>query len=229
MAKETIFVIEDEEDILEIVHYNLSKEGYVVCDFSNGEDGLKAVKAKVPDLVLLDLMLPGMDGLEVCRRLKADAETSKVPIIMLTAKREESDVVLGLEMGADDYISKPFSTKVLVARVRAVFRRKRAQNATEQSVLKVRDLVIHPGRNEVLFKSRPVGMLTATEFRVLHFLARKPGWVFTRQQIINAGRGENCMVTDRAVDVQIVGLRKKLGEAGEFIETVRGIGYRFKE
>jgi two-component system phosphate regulon response regulator PhoB len=151
-----------------------------------------------------------------------------MPIIMLTAKREESDVVVGLELGAEDYMSKPFSAKVLLARIRTVLRRKHVVADNEQAILRVHDLTIHPGRNEVLVKNTAVD-LTATEYRILYFMARRPGWVFTRQQIVSAGRGENSIVSDRAVDVQIVGLRKKLGSAGKYIETVRGIGYRFKE
>jgi two-component system phosphate regulon response regulator PhoB len=228
MARETILVVEDEADILELVRYNLVKEGYTVAGAASGEEGLKAVKARRPDLVLLDLMLPGMDGLEVCRTLKADAQTRAIPVVMLTAKGEESDIVAGLELGADDYIVKPFSPRVLVARLRAVLRRRSLIPPDEEAVLRAHDVVIHPGRHEVLVRGKPVD-LTATEFRLLHFLARRPGWVFTRYQIVNAVKGEDAAVTDRAVDVQVVGLRRKLGPAGEFIETVRGVGYRFAE
>jgi two-component system phosphate regulon response regulator PhoB len=173
-------------------------------------------------------MLPGIDGLEVARRLKADPLTRSVPILMLTAKGEEADIVTGLEVGAEDYITKPFSPKVLIARVRAVLRRKGAAPVDDKEVLAVHDLLIHPGRREVLVKGKPVP-LTFTEFGILNFLARRPGWVFTRSQIVDAVRGDEYFVTDRAVDVQIVGLRKKLGSAAKAIETVRGVGYRFKE
>jgi len=229
MTKEKILVIEDEEDILALVHYNLAREGYQVACATSGEEGLRLVEEQ-PDLVLLDLMLPGIDGLEVCRRLRGSELTAGLPIIMMTAKGEESDVVAGLELGADDYETKPFSPKTLLARVRAVLRRraKEGEVVEESDQLVHGELVIHPGRNEVLVAGRPIE-LTFTEFRVLLFLASRPGWVFTRYQIVNAVRGEDYAVTDRAVDVQIVGLRKKLGACGTLIETVRGVGYRFKD
>jgi two-component system, OmpR family, alkaline phosphatase synthesis response regulator PhoP len=228
MAKEHILVIEDEEDIQELVRYNLAKEGYRVALIASGEEGFKAAKASNPDLIVLDLMLPGLDGLEICRLLKADPRTSHTPIVMLTAKGEEADIVTGLELGADDYITKPFSPKVLVARLRAVLRRKAKESVNEASPLKIREIVIHPGRHEVLVKAKPAP-LTFTEFQLLHFLAKRPGWVFTRQQIVDEIKGEDYPVTDRSVDVQVVGLRKKLGACGDYIETVRGVGYRFKE
>lgn len=230
MGKEHILVIEDEEDILAVVHYNLSREGYRVSCAANGEVGLQTARAQLPDLILLDLMLPGMDGLSVCRELKRDATTKGVPVVMLTAKGEEADIVAGLEIGADDYLAKPFSPKVLVARLRAVLRRHERETAPvdQEAPLLLHGLTIHPGRNEVLVDGVPVE-LTYTEFRVLYFLASHPGWVFTRYQIVNAVRGHDYAVTDRAVDVQIVGLRKKLGHCGIRIETVRGVGYRFRE
>ena len=228
MAKEHILVVEDEDDIQELVRYNLAKEGYRVAQAISGEEGFKAAKSSNPDLIVLDLMLPGLDGLEICRLLKADPKTSHTPIVMLTAKGEESDVVTGLELGADDYITKPFSPKVLVARLRAVLRRKAKESVDEASPLKIREIVIHPGRHEVLVKGKIVN-LTFTEFQLLHFLAKRPGWVFTRQQIVDEVKGEDYPVTDRSVDVQVVGLRKKLGACGEYVETVRGVGYRFKE
>ena len=228
MAKEQILVIEDEEDIQELVRYNLSKEGYRVALIASGEEGFKAAKSTHPDLIVLDLMLPGLDGLEICRLLKADPKTNLIPIVMLTAKGEEADIVAGLELGADDYITKPFSPKVLIARLRAVLRRKTRESVDETSPLRIREIVIHPGRHEVLVKGRTVN-LTFTEFQLLHFLAKRPGWVFTRQQIVDEVKGEDYPVTDRSVDVQVVGLRKKLGTCGEYVETVRGVGYRFKE
>ncbi len=228
MPKEHILVIEDEDDIQELVRYNLAKEGYRVAQAISGEEGFKAAKSTSPDLVLLDLMLPGLDGLEICRLLKADPKTSHTPVVMLTAKGEEADVVAGLELGADDYITKPFSPKVLIARLRAVLRRKAKESLDDDSPLKIREIVIHPGRHEVLVKGKSVP-LTFTEFQLLHFLAKRPGWVFTRQQIVDAIKGEDYPVTDRSVDVQVVGLRKKLGACGEYVETVRGVGYRFKE
>ena len=228
MPRQKVLVVDDEEDILELLRFNLSKEGYQVSCVPSGEEALKFARAKVPDLILLDIMLPGIDGLEVCRRLKADGATKGIPIVMLTAKGEEADIVTGLELGADDYMTKPFSRKVLVARVRSVLRRKDALSEDKSSSVALDDLVIHFGRHEVLIKGKPVD-LTFTEFGILSFLARRPGWVFTRSQIVDAVRGDDYFVTDRSVDVQIVGLRKKLGGAADYIETVRGVGYRFKE
>jgi two-component system alkaline phosphatase synthesis response regulator PhoP len=227
MNKERILIVDDEEDILELLRFNLTREGYQVRCVATGEEALKAASEPM-DLILLDLMLPGMNGLEVARYLRADRRTMGVPIVMVTAKGEEADVVAGLELGADDYIAKPFSPRVLLARIRAVLRRKSIPNPKEDDVLRVHDLVIHPGRREVLVSGKPVS-LTFTEFGILSYLARRPGWVFTRTQIVDAIRGEDYAVTDRAVDVQIVGLRRKLGSAGKTIETIRGVGYRFKE
>lgn len=228
-TKKHILVVEDEEDILALLHFNLIKAGYAVECASCGEEGLKKVRQEIPDLILLDLMLPGIDGLEICRRLRDDEITSEVPIIMLTARGEEGDVVRGLELGADDYVTKPFSIKVLLARIQTVLRRRQQlldNDGAEE--LNIGALMIHPGRNLVQIEGQAVD-LTFTEFRVLVALARRPGWVFTRYQIVNAVRGEDYAVTDRAVDVQIAGLRKKLGACGHYIETVRGVGYRFKE
>ncbi len=226
--KKNILVVDDEEDILELLRYHLSREGYDVSTCTGGEAAMKAAARKVPDLVLLDLMLPQMDGLEVCRLLKRDPRTACVPIMMLTAKGEESDVVAGLTLGADDYVTKPFSIKVLIARARALLRRSRELPHDDEAILRVQDLEINPGRHEVLAAGKPVE-LTFSEFRILHFLASRPGWVMTRDRIVDAVRGEDYAVTDRAVDVQIVGLRRKLGARADYIETVRGVGYRFKE
>jgi two-component system alkaline phosphatase synthesis response regulator PhoP len=228
MAKERVLVVDDEEDILELIQYNLSKEGYEVATAASGELALQQARATLPDLVLLDLMLPGVDGLDVCRLLKSDPRTAHIPIIMLTAKTEEADVVTGLELGADDYITKPFSPRVVGARVKAVLRRRSAEPVSEEQTIRVRDLIIHPGRREVLVKGKPVE-LTFTEFGVLHTLARRPGWVFTRSQIVDAVRGDDYPVTDRSVDVQVVSLRKKLGPCAGYLETVRGVGYRLRE
>ena len=228
MAKESILVVEDEDDIRELLRYNLAKEGYQVTGSASGEEALKAVKAARPDLLVLDLMLPGMDGLEVCRSLKQDPLTRNLPIVMLTAKGEEADIVAGLELGADDYVTKPFSLRVLLARLRAVLRRRSTPPPSETAPLAIHEIVIHPGRHEVLVQGRPVD-LTATEFRLLNLLARRPGWVFTRSQIVNKIHGDDYSVTERAVDVQMVSLRKKLGPCGKYLETVRGIGYRFKD
>ncbi len=178
-------------------------------------------------------MLPGVDGLEVCRKLKSDPKTQEIPVVMLTAKGGEADIVAGLELGADDYVTKPFSPRVLTARVKAVLRRDQAEDGDGQATIKISDLVIHPGRHQVLVAERPVD-LTASEFRILLFMARKPGWVFTRQQIVDAAQGDDVyvnerFVTDRSVDVHIVSLRRKLGPCGGYIDTVRGVGYRLKD
>ena len=229
-----MLVVEDEADIRELVSYNLTKAGYQVTSVVTGEEALASVETDPPDLVVLDLMLPGMDGLSVCQRLKKDPHTDSIPIVMLTAKGEESDIVRGLNLGADDYITKPFSPRVMIARVQAVLRRASAalsEGADREQAgrtIAIRNLVIRPRRHEVLVDGEPVD-LTATEFRVLALLAESPGWVFTRKQILDGVHGENYAITERAVDVQIVGLRKKLGRAGTDIETVRGVGYRFKE
>jgi len=227
MARENILVVDDEEDVLELVRYNLHKEGYHVETVSSGEEVIKKARIKLPDLIILDLMLPGIDGLEVCKILKSDSKTRNIPIIMLTAKGEETDIVTGLELGADDYITKPFSPKVLIARVRRVLQRMLAHEL-ENTPLKIHDLVIDPSRREVLVKNKPVE-LTYTEFNTLYTLAKRPGVVFTRYQIVDASRGVDYPVTDRAIDVQMVSLRKKLGSCGKYIETVRGVGYRFKD
>ncbi|MFZ1728889.1 MAG: response regulator transcription factor [Bacteroidota bacterium] len=229
MLKANILAVEDEAEILELITYNLEKEGYSVQGATSGEDALRFAKLQPPDLMLLDLMLPGIDGLEVCKALKADSATRGIPVIMLTARSEEADIVTGLELGADDYITKPFSRRVLLARIKAVLRRGSEHLDIDDSApLRIHEITINPGRHEVLVGSETV-MLTLTEFRVLHFLANRPGWVFTRSQIVEAVRGDDYPVTDRSVDVQIVGLRKKLGDTGRYIETVRGVGYRFME
>ena len=228
MPKDRILVVDDEEDILELVRYNLAREGYHVSGALSGEEALKKARNEVFDLIVLDLMLPGIDGLEVTKKLKANEKTQNTPIVMLTAKGEEADIVTGLELGADDYITKPFSPRVLIARVRTALRRQVGQPEDDAAVVKIHELEIHPGRRIVLVEGNPVD-LTYTEFQVLYILARRPGWVFTRSQIVDAVRGDDYPVTDRSVDVQIVGLRKKLGSFGKYIETVRGVGYRFRE
>lgn len=228
MSKEKILVVDDEEDLLELVRYNLTREGYDVVCASTGEEGLNLAKKSIPGIIILDLMLPGIDGLDVARILKNDDSTKKIPIIMLTAKGEEADIVTGLELGADDYITKPFSPRIMIARIRAVLRRKIKTSDGDTDTIEIHCIKIHSGRHEVSVKGNPV-QLTFTEFGILSFLVKRPGWVFTRSQIVDAVKGDDYFVTDRSVDVQIVGLRKKLGDAGKYIETVRGVGYRFKE
>ncbi|MEX0887661.1 MAG: response regulator transcription factor [Phycisphaeraceae bacterium] len=225
-----VLIVEDEQDLLHLLQYNLAREGYAVTTAESGEQGLRLARADPPELVLLDLMLPGMDGLEVCRALKSRQSTQGVVIVMLTARGEEADIVRGLELGADDYITKPFSPRVLLARLRAVLRRRGAdagEEADETASIKAGPMTIHPDRHEVVVAGEPVA-LTATEFRLLVTLARRPGRVFTRQQIIERVHDGLAAVTDRSVDVQVVSLRRKLGEPGQAIETVRGVGYRLK-
>jgi len=227
MGKATILIVDDEEDIRELVELNLTQEGYGVLSCETGEQALELAGSKLPDLIILDLMLPGIDGLEVCKKLKSNIKTEDIPIVMLTAKGEEVDIVTGLELGADDYVTKPFRGKVLVARVRRILRRT-TQRSQEAVTIKIHDLTIDPARREVLVKGKPIE-LTFTEFNVLHTLAKRPGLVFTRYQIVDALHSGDYLVTERAVDVQIVSLRKKLGPCGKYIETVRGVGYRFKD
>jgi two-component system alkaline phosphatase synthesis response regulator PhoP len=226
MSKATILVVDDEEDIRELVALNLGREGYQVLACDTGECALELSREKKPDLIVLDLMLPGVDGLEVCRRLKADADTRPIPVVMLTAKGEEADVVAGLEIGADDYVTKPFSGKVLAARVRRLLR-KHPPETEDKDTLRVEGVTIDPARREVLIDDKPV-VLTLTEFNILYALAKRPGVVFTRYQIVDKIHGNDYPVTDRAIDVQIVALRRKLGAYGKLIETVRGVGYRLK-
>ncbi len=228
MSKEQILVVDDEEDILELITFNLLKEGYQVLTAASGEAALVKARQEQPDLILLDLMLPGLDGLDTYRELRKRPDTNQIPIIMVTAKTEDTDIITGLELGSDDYITKPFSPRVLVARIKAVLRRKKYEEAEDTRILKVHDLVIDSARHEVLVNGESIA-LSASEFKILYFLARRPGWVFTRDQIISSVRGDDYPVTDRSVDVQIVGLRKKLGVSGEYVQTVRGVGYRFKE
>ncbi len=228
MANEKILIVDDEEDILKLISFNLSREGYTAISAASGEKAIATAMTEIPNLIILDLMLPGVDGLDVCRVLKATPATKAIPIIMLSAKGEESDIVAGLELGADDYITKPFSPSVLIARVRAALRRNHTEPASEKDTITIHELTIDPGRHLVTIEGKPQD-LTLTEFRILNSLARRPGWVFTRYQIVECSRGEDSEVTDRSVDVHIVSLRRKLGDAGKYIDTVRGVGYRFKE
>lgn len=225
-----ILVVEDETDIAELIHFNLELAKFEVEVVHSGEEVFEKLRNFQPDLILLDLMLPGLSGIEVCHRLRSESNFKETPIIMVTAKGEESDIVTGLEYGADDYITKPFSPQVLIARVQAVLRRSRstANKVDEAGTVKIEGLEIDPGRVEVHVQGEKVD-LTQSEFRILQFLAQRPGWVYTRAQIVQAIHGSNYAVTDRTIDFQMVGLRKKLGSIGDKIETVRGVGYRFKD
>jgi two-component system alkaline phosphatase synthesis response regulator PhoP len=222
-----VLVIEDEEDICELIRYNLTKEGYEVTCATSGEEGVQVVRTLVPDVIILDLMLPGIDGLEVCKQIKGDAAVKNTPIVIVSARGEEGDVVTGLELGADDYVAKPFSPKVLSARVKSVLRRGKVAPVGSDAVVELEGITVNPERREVSVEGQLIE-LTNTEFKLLHFLMRRPGVVFTRDQIVEGVHGDDYPVTDRSVDVQVVGLRKKLGSAEAAIETVRGVGYRFK-
>ena len=214
--KKSVLIVEDDEDIRELVSYHLLKEGYQVASVASGEEALSMVEGQPPDLIVLDVMLPGVDGMTVCQKLRSEPKTADIAVMMLTAKGEEADIIRGLNLGATDYITKPFSPKVLLARVRAALRRLVApvppppEDEQDQDVIEIHNLVIHPGRHEVRVDGQSVD-LSSTEFRVLQFLAGRPGWVFSRQQILDGVHGDNYAITDRAVDVQIVGLRRKLG------------------
>jgi len=232
-SRPRILIIEDEKDIAELIRYNLASRGNDVEVSYDGEKGFQLAQKSKPDVLILDLMLPGMGGLEVCSRLRQDRDCSGIPVMMVTARGDEKDIVKGLELGADDYITKPFSPQILVARVQALLRRasgknRRRESSSQADVMSVQGIEIHQGKHEVRIHGEKLD-LTRSEFLILHFLAGHAGWVYTRTQIVDAIRGANYAVTDRSIDVQIVGLRKKLGDHGNLIETVRGVGYRFKE
>jgi DNA-binding response OmpR family regulator len=227
MSKGIVLVIDDEADLIELVRYNLEKEGFAVLGAGDGESGLSLAAREKPDVIVIDLMLPGMDGLEVCRLLRAEGGTSRIPIIMLTAKASESDRVVGLELGADDYVTKPFSPRELTARVKALIRRSSGFRQ-QAAIIKRGKLAIDPASHEVFCGDRPVE-LTATEYRLLHFLASHPGFVYSRSAIIDGALGRDITVLERTIDVHIMALRRKLGKCGEWIETIRGFGYRFRE
>ncbi|MGD8389431.1 MAG: response regulator transcription factor [Desulfobacteraceae bacterium] len=227
MRDEKILVVEDDEDIREMLRVWFSKEGYSFSSASTGEEALTLIEKDCPDLIVLDLMLPGMDGLEVTRRLRKDPKRNTIPIVMLTARTEESEILEGYEAGADDYVTKPFSPRVLTARVQTVLRSQTDPSREKNSPILIHDLTIHPGFRQAYIAGDPLD-LSYTEFEILHVLASKPGWVFTRSQIIDAVRGDGYSVSDRSVDAQIFALRKKLRSYREYIETVRSVGYRFK-
>lgn len=237
MEKHTILIVEDEEDLREIIEYNLEREGYKTVAVETGEEGFENAIALKPDLIILDLMLPGMSGMDVCRQLKQggdssnakeDTDTKSIPIIMVSAKGEEADIVSGLELGADDYVTKPFSPRILLARVSSLLRRSKQSSKADISTLDIEGMKIDTKKFQLSIDNNSID-LTKSEFGILHFLASHRGWVFTRYQIVDAIRGEKYVVTERAIDVQIAGLRKKLGSYAQLIETVRGVGYRFKE
>ena len=222
-----ILIIEDDKDIRDLISFNLSKNGYKTILSRDGEKGIEKAKNEKPDLVLLDLMLPGIHGLDVCKILKTDSSLNKLSIIMLTALGQEEDIIKGLEAGADDYITKPFSFKILFARIKSVLRRKKTKESSNKGPVNLYGVKIDPQTRQVIINDNEL-KLTFTEFQILYLLASHPGWVFTRYQIIDKIRSDNNSVTDRSVDFQIVGLRKKMNNLGKLIETIRGVGYRFK-
>ena len=225
---QTIVVIDDEEDILELLDFTLTREGYRVILQKDGSQGLEAIRGLYPDLVILDHMLPGLNGLDVCRIVKNDKELEHIPIVMLTVKGEEEDIVTGFELGADDYITKPFSIHVLVARMRAVLRRSRGiVDASSNRHIHVGNLLINPALFNVNVQGRDI-RLTKMEFGILNTLAENEGKVLTRKQLLKAVQGNVEPVTDRTIDVHLASLRKKLGVTGYLIQTVRGVGYRLK-
>ncbi len=226
MPARKIVIVDDEEDILELVRYNLEKEGYDVIAATNGEDGLRLVEKYSPEMLILDIMMPDMDGIEVCRRLRSSRKTASLPIIMLTAKTDETDVVLGLEMGADDYIAKPFSPRVLLARIKTLFRRLAGNDLSTAEVIRRAGFVIDISGRSVIYNGREIE-LTFSEFEILKLLISHPGRVFSRLQIMKAAREDEYISTERAIDVQILNLRKKLGAGADSIKTVRGVGYKF--
>jgi len=228
MEKTKIVVVEDEADILEVIDYNLSKEGFDVSSSTDGLEGLAFVQKEIPDLVLLDLMLPGMDGIEICRTLKADSATRSISIIMVTAKGEESDIVLGLGIGADDYVLKPFRPRELIARVKSVLRRGRLKEEVNEDIVSIDGMVIDCNRHEVRLEGKKIN-LTAMEFKLLHFLASHPGRVFTREHILNNVSSEDAYIIDRNIDVHIRSIRKKLDKQRDLIETIHRVGYRFRD
>jgi len=228
MKKARILVVDDEPDLVELVRHHLQREHYEVITASDGETALAEARRRVPDLVILDLMLPGIDGLEVCRRMRADSRMAHIPIVMLTAKGEESDVVIGLAQGADDYVRKPFGVKELVARVATRLRAAELQSAEVQKVVRFGELVIDAIKHEVLLSGEPV-VLTVTEFKLLRHLVQNRGRAFTRNELLNAVMGADVYVIDRNVDVHVATLRKKLGAFGQNIVTLRGLGYKFRE
>jgi len=225
MSKERILIVDDEEDILELIRYNLEKDGFDVITAEDGEKCLAMTGSHSPNLIVLDLMMPGIDGLDVCRKLKNNPETASIPIIMLTAKSAEADIVLGLELGADDYVVKPFSPRILIARIKSVLRRMENDDELSDSIRRA-GFVLNISGRELKYQGVEIE-LTYSEFEIFRLLISHPGRVYSRMQIMKAARNDDYIVTERAIDVQIVNLRKKLQEGGECIRTVRGVGYKF--
>ncbi len=222
-----VLLVEDDRPLAEIVEYNLTTNGYEVIRCSDGQDALNQVRLKSPDIILLDVMIPVMDGLEVCRRLRSSPETSEIPILILTAKSEEVDQIVGYKVGADDYVTKPFSVRVLMERVKSLLRRNQPTNASSATVSRS-GILIDRLKHRVLIDERPVD-LTPSEFRLLETLIRQPGRAFERMELIDSALGSDTVVLDRTIDVHIRSLRKKMGKKADYIQTVRGVGYRFQD
>lgn len=225
ITKEKILIVEDEEDIRELIHFHLYKNKYDVCEATNGHDAINMALSEKPLLIILDIMIPEIDGLSVCRELKENPETKDIKIIFLSAKGEEEDIIKGLELGADDYITKPFSPKILMARIQTVLRRHFEENS---NTIATQGIALDDNKRKVMIDNQDI-LLTTTEYQLLKYLISSPGHVYTRGQIVNQIRGLNHAVTDRSVDTHLVSLRKKIGDKGKLIETVWGIGYRFKD
>ena len=226
MAKSTILIIEDERSLLEILAYNLTNEGFEVLTASDGQDGLRRAKTSVPDLVVLDLMLPGLDGLQVCRQIRSDPKTQAIRILMLTAKSEEVDEIVGFNMGADDYVAKPFKIKPLISRIKALLRRPSAEQQTGETVA-IEGIEIDRTNHTAKLDGEEM-QLTPTEFKMLWTMMRRPGRPYSRNELLDNARGEDANALERTIDVHVRSLRQKLGDKGHLIETVRGIGYRFR-
>jgi two-component system phosphate regulon response regulator PhoB len=226
MAKSKILIVEDEASLVEVLTYNLQREGYEAVVAKEGREGLRKVQMLLPDLLILDLMLPGLNGLDICREVRSSPRTANIPILMLTARAEETDQVIGFAVGADDYVTKPFSVKVLMQRIKVLLRRA-ANPEPVGDVIESGEIRIDKRGHQVTVQGEPVA-LTPTEFRLLETLMRQPGRAFTRHDLMDAAVGD-AIVLERTIDVHIKSLRRKLGESGERIETVRGVGYRFQE
>lgn len=227
MAKRKILVVEDDRSLASVLEYNLTNSGYEVLCAYDGQDGLNQARSRNPDLMILDVMLPVIDGVELCRQLRAESATRQTPIMMLTAKAEETDQLIGFSVGADDYVCKPFSIRVLLERLKSLLRRQN-RTASNQEVITIGDITVDRVKHRASLSGKPMD-LTPSEFRLLDTLMRQAGRAFDRAELIDLALGADTMVLDRTIDVHIRSLRKKLGHCADFVETVRGVGYRFSE
>ena len=227
MPKQCVLIVEDEQSLSDVLAYNLRKTGFDILQAADGQTAINRAQLHLPDLIVLDLMLPVLDGLEVCRQLRGDPRTRVIPILMLTAKSEEVDEVVGFQLGADDYVVKPFKLNALVQRIKALLRRTQSDESGND-VINIRGLEMDRWRHRATVDTREL-QLTPTEFRLLWAIARQPGCAFTRHELMDAGLGEDAVAQDRTIDVHVKSIRQKLGGRAELIETVRGVGYRFPE